>query len=256
MRRVRACVLLQQLLLLAPLPVSACMLGGHETGVCAAAADVQAAAPYCASVLPYSACVPRGGAAPWSNLSAASKDAWLSAAVASFIAQRASIEAGSLAPEDPSLASYVPAGASVVRRFTASGSAGADCANAYRNYACWLAFPRCDGARRSLPLCRSVCENFFKACSYPRSMWRCGDPRNFGGEAPEGTAGDQLYDTHGNAIFKRAPIAGLPFASNLDDGGVPIAVCTPSLHNSAERVGVALAALAALAAAAAAALVH
>ena len=251
-RRASALLLLLLLLLLAPPPVSACMLGGLDVGVCAAAADVQSAAPYCASVLPYSACVPRGGAAPWSNLSASNKDDWLSAAVGSFIAQRVAIEGGHLSPNDPSLASFVPAGATVVRRFTAGGSAGADCANAYRNYACWLAFPRCDGSRRSLPLCRSVCENFFRACSYPRAMWRCYEPANFGGEAPEGTSGDQLYDAHGGAVFKRAPIAGLPFASNVDDGGAPIAVCTPSLHNRAERLGVALAggALAALAAAA------
>jgi hypothetical protein len=73
-------------------------------------------------------------------------------------------------------------------------------------------------------------------------MWRCYEPANLGGEAPEGTSGDQLYDAHGGAVFKRAPIAGLPFASNVaDDGGTPIAVCTPALHNRAERLGVALA---------------
>jgi len=236
---------LSLLLLLLPPAARACELVGRETGVCA---SVQADAPFCGAVLPFEVCVPAGGNV---NLSAASKDGWLSSAVAGFIAQRQAIEAGALTPDDPSLASFVASGASVVRRFTAGGSSGADCANAYRSFACWLAFPRCDGSRRSLPLCRSACENFFRACGYPRAMWRCYDAAYFGGAAPEGTAGDQIYDARGSAVFKRAPIAGLPFAANQDDGGAPLAVCTPSLHNGAERGGVAaLAVLAALAAAA------
>ena len=87
-----------------------------------------------------------------------------------------------------------------------------------------------------------------QACSYPKSMWRCYDAAFFGGVAAEGTAGDQLYDAGGGAVFTRAWIAGLPWAANADGSdGEPLAVCTPSLRNGAS----AAAALSAAAAAAA-----
>lgn len=57
---------------------------------------------------------------------------------------------------------------SVVRRFTNDD----DCQAAYRNYLCYMNFPRCNGAEESLSLCLSVCENFFQACAYPKYMWR------------------------------------------------------------------------------------
>lgn len=39
-----------------------------------------------------------------------------------------------------------------------------DCVNAYKNYFCWLNFPRCNDEDRSLIMCRSACENFFDSC--------------------------------------------------------------------------------------------
>jgi hypothetical protein len=39
------------------------------------------------------------------------------------------------------------------------------CQNAFKNFACFLNFPRCDNEKKSLVMCRSVCENFFKACN-------------------------------------------------------------------------------------------
>jgi hypothetical protein len=89
-------------------------------------------------------------------------------------------------------------------------------------------------------------------------MWRCYDASFFGGVAAEGTAGDQLFNDKGDAIFSRAWIAGLPWAANADGGdGEPLAVCTPSLRNGASAAAalgaaaVATAALLALAAASA-----
>ena len=64
-------------------------------------------------------------------------------------------------------------------------------------------------------------------------MWRCYEPAFFGGEAAEGTTGDQLYDTLGNAIFKRAPLAGLPFVDSAEEQPV----CTPALLNGAAGPG-------------------
>jgi hypothetical protein len=152
----------------------ACELAGRESGVCMAAADVQAAAPYCASLLPFSACVQKDRDSRNSTTLSARKDAWLSAAVGAFIAQRTAIENGALAPNDPSLSSFVPAGARATPRFTAAGASAADCAAAFRSYACWLAFPRCDASRHSLPMCRSVCENYFKVSGVRRWSSRLG----------------------------------------------------------------------------------
>ena len=157
-------------LMLAASCARSCLLAGHDIGVCTASAEVQTVAPFCAPLLRYpSTCAPApafaggaGGGAANVSAAAANKDAWLANAYADLVAQRQAIEAGTLAPDDPSQVSYVAAGATVMRRFSAAGGSGADCAAAYKAYACWLAFPRCDGSRRSLHLCRSVCENYFK----------------------------------------------------------------------------------------------
>ena len=91
----------------------------------------------------------------------------------------------------------------VVPRF----SENADCQDAYRNYMCWMNFPRCDDAGRSLIMCRSACENYFKSCMVSfqfsfdltcllevtqlfnlqqhKDLWRCGDPKYVNGYAAE-----------------------------------------------------------------------
>jgi hypothetical protein len=61
----------------------------------------------------------------------------------------------------------------------------ADCRNAYKNYFCWINFPRCDEYGQSLMTCRSSCENFFRMCGYERDLWRCGESKYFNGYAPE-----------------------------------------------------------------------
>lgn len=43
-----------------------------------------------------------------------------------------------------------------------------DCQEAFRNYFCWLNFPRCDDEDESLILCRSTCENLMEACEVRR----------------------------------------------------------------------------------------
>lgn len=145
-----------------------CLLAGQDIGVCIPSKQVQEVATFCAPLLRYpSICSPAPAIVSVGiglNVSAAAamKDKWLANAYMSLVAQRQAIEEGTLAPNDPSKVSYVAAGDTVTRRFTASGGRGADCAGAYKAYACWLAFPRCDGSRHSLPICRSVCENFFK----------------------------------------------------------------------------------------------
>ena len=51
-------------------------------------------------------------------------------------------------------------------------SGNADCQNAYKNYLCWINFPRCNDESESLILCLSVCENYFKSC---KVSWRRGE---------------------------------------------------------------------------------
>ena len=49
-----------------------------------------------------------------------------------------------------------------------------DCELAFRNYFCYLNFPRCDDENKSLPMCQSACINLMKACKYGYEMMRCG----------------------------------------------------------------------------------
>ena len=39
-----------------------------------------------------------------------------------------------------------------------------DCVEAYKDALCYLNFPKCGCREESLPLCRSVCENYYRAC--------------------------------------------------------------------------------------------
>lgn len=95
----------------------------------------------------------------------------------------------------------------VARRFDGNP----DCVNAYKNFLCFLNFPRCDKQRDSLLLCTSVCENFFRSCNYPRALWRCYEPRYYGAKKAEGTDGDQEMDLDGLPVYLRALLPGLPF---------------------------------------------
>jgi len=51
-----------------------------------------------------------------------------------------------------------------------------DCISALKNVLCWYNFPKCDDRNRSLPLCRTSCEQYYRNCGY----------------APN--AGDNLFD--------------------------------------------------------------
>lgn len=66
---------------------------------------------------------------------------------------------------------------------------------------------------------------------YPEDMWRCYDPRFYGGKAPEE---DRDVDQDGLPIYWRAPFPGQPFRDNaFDENREPVTVCTPSLRNAA-----------------------
>lgn len=60
------------------------------------------------------------------------------------------------------------------------------CRWAYSHYFCWINFPRCDESQDlTLPMCRSACENFFRACNYAEDLYRCGPAKFFNGYEPE-----------------------------------------------------------------------
>jgi hypothetical protein len=116
------------------------------------------------------------------------------------------------------------------------------CQEAYKRYFCYLNFPRCDEAQNSLLLCRSACENFFKACGYPKSpgnmtlgMWRCGPAMYSGGYSAEVA---EKFDTQGQPVYERGPFPGLPFADNAPGA------CTPGVEGGAGSAGLSALALA------------
>ncbi|KAH9064715.1 hypothetical protein Ae201684P_003502 [Aphanomyces euteiches] len=178
-----------------------CRIFGSDTGECTEQAEFLQYMPFCGPLLPYTTCVPRAQTL-WYNHSVKSKDL--------FLAQICIIE-------QP-------------RR----GRENKDCQDALKNYMCWLNFPRCDNAGRSLIMCRSVCENFFKACMQHKDLWRCGDPQYVNGYSAE------ISTTAGELQYFRYPFPGSPFRDNefTSDKLEALVVCTPSLLNGVnERQG-------------------
>jgi len=92
-----------------------------------------------------------------------------------------------------------------------------DCREAFSRYFCYVNFPRCDDTTldRSLPMCRSVCENFMRSCGFESDLWRCHE------EPSSGEYVDPWTDF----------FPGQPFVDSKSRGS--IAVCTPSIRGSA-----------------------
>jgi hypothetical protein len=110
-----------------------------------------------------------------------------------------------------------------------------DCKNAYRNYFCWINFPRCQESREeTLATCRSACENYFISCGLDRDIWRCGPSQFFNGYKPEEPAGGGF----GEVYYMRDYFPGQPFRENkFGLEGFQKKICTPSIDGSASRVG-------------------
>lgn len=205
---------------------------GRDAGTCVDIERVAHRMPFCAGQTQYRVCVPSDTTAAvfgaGANVSMEAKDGWARRTFDAFLSERLAMEGGTLRPDDPAFANFTEPGEKVAKRFTDNR----DCVQAYRNYLCYLNFPRCDGKDESMLLCASVCENMMKACRVPKYLWRCGNPRYFGGTAPEGASDDQLFDNVGVPYYARAPFPGSPFASNqFELNGDPVAVCTPSLKS-------------------------
>lgn len=180
--------------------------------------------PFCKDVVRYRACVPQFSALS-PTFDTKTKDDWVASAFSRIVATRKRIETNdtlqSLGVNE------LGNEGEVAVRFTDNP----DCENAYKNFFCWLNFPRCDEEQRSLILCRSVCENSFESCNYDKEMWRCGPPEYYGGASPEL---DDVLDANGLPVYWRAQFPGQPFRDNaFDEDGNALAVCTPSIKNGA-----------------------
>lgn len=216
-----------------------CVIQGHDTGICRAITEVESEMPFCGSVVRYTSCVPREYS--WfPNHTLAKKDLWAKQMYTTVLERRIAIERGRF-PEMPE--PWEAADGNAITRFYNNE----DCMNAYKNFLCWLNFPRCDEQGETMMLCESVCVNFFRACKYTADMERCYEPAFYGGKEAES---DALVDDNGLPIYLRAFFPGTPFRKNgftLD--GAPLPICTPSIRDSAGAAGLHLlaAALAALA---------
>ena len=268
---------------LAPRAARACYLQGVDTGECVAGNAFAAAAPFCADTVgggaDYRVCVPRQYDF-FPNLTTTHKDAWVASTVAYVMARRAAIEQTGQPPSGDTAPLRGWEGGMLPQsqwHYVGNG----DCARAYKNFICYMNFPRCDATGESLVLCRSVCENFFASCRIADFLNRCYNPQYYGAKDKEA---DTNVDSNGLPIYSRYFLPGMPFrdieyasaipllGGNKDTSTPPkplfwqeltplVTVCTPSLPGAAGAARapaaaallLALAAVVATAAAAAAA---
>ncbi|KDO25520.1 hypothetical protein SPRG_22226 [Saprolegnia parasitica CBS 223.65] len=207
----------------------ACRIMGSNTGECQAPSVFLQYMPFCGPLLQYTACVPEAQTI-WYNHSVKSKDLFLSQMYRKLVMQREYFEQD-VDLNDAQRDEWGNAG-EIVPRFTENR----DCQDAFRNYMCWLNFPRCDDAGVSLIMCRSVCENYFKACMQAKDLWRCGDPAYVNGYEPE--ISTYANNVAGELQYYRFPFPGSPFRTNAftSDGTQALPVCTPSLLNGASSM--------------------
>lgn len=137
--------------------VYGCRLHGFDSGECVDPDEFKVTMPFCSDIIPYRACLPKYQSL-WYNHSAITKDAWVEKLFNQTVTQQMIFEQDTDLQGDGTNEWGEPM--EIVPRFTENP----DCVNAFRNYFCWLNFPRCDAEGRSLLMCKSVCENFFISC--------------------------------------------------------------------------------------------
>lgn len=221
--------------------LNACYLHGSNTGECTEdSLDPlwrQAIIPYCKRAVDYTACVPKYQVLPasrefqrgrWFNHTTLKKDEWVQYNVHRHVKDRIKLERNS-SLKKKGVNEYGDSGR-IRRRFFKHH----DCVNAYKNYFCWVNFPRCDIDRDlTLPMCRSACENYFISCNLPRDIWRCGKPKYFNGYKPE----DPIKGIGGNVSYMRDYFPGQPFRENkFNPKGYEYKICTPAITGAASRM--------------------
>ncbi len=220
--------------------VTGCYLHGTDSGECSMDTldPLYRAAylPFCFDAITYTACIPKYRKIPesrefpegrWINNTVQNKDLWIGSVVPAHIERRIGYETNE-AMYELNANEYGDVGLTRRRFFERP-----DCQKAWKNYFCWINFPRCDRARDlTLPTCRSACENFFKTCGYQLGLWRCGKSKWFNGYFPE----IPQLPPGGNRTYLREFMPGQPFRQNkYTQEGMEIPICTPAILGSAAK---------------------
>lgn len=245
--------------------IGACMIAGTDSGECRDYEENRDYMPYCGKFLRYRACVPKYDRI-WPNHTILTKDAWVEETVIKIVQERKEHEANQAYKDDninewsaEEGEEYRSEGMPVNRFYNnneedpdgityklTQGQEGTDitdCERSFRQYMCYLNFPRCDDEDKSLILCRSACENLMRACHYQKDMQRCGPSEWVNGvDGPEiPTLDDEtgLYDVRIRGFFPGQPFRDYEEECTESINGKECeatVVCTPSLVNKADSV--------------------
>lgn len=221
--------------------VNGCYIHGTDSGVCSEDGLDKVYRDqhlqFCADKINYPVCLPKIQTLPpsrmhesgrWSNYTIETKDTWVKDQYTKFVKERIDLEMNRTLKKARKNEYGEP------HRITSRFHRKKDCLNAFKNYFCWVNFPRCDPDRDlSFPTCRSACENFFKACNYDRDLWRCGKSMYFNGYEPEAPITDSVT---GEVTYLREYFPGQPFRENkYTTGGSELPICTPAITGSAPQ---------------------
>lgn len=176
--------------------VRSCKIQGYDSGVCTIVDKSYKLAnlPFCSKFVDYEVCLPDEDKVikpdrnfpngRWNNFTVRAKDEYLRRMITGNIHWRIDLETKWRLQEENELCENPPCNewgqdakdgekggfsTEIIPRFFQSP----DCKRAYKAYACWLNFPRCDKFGNSLSMCKTACHNFFKSCMYEEELWRC-----------------------------------------------------------------------------------
>ena len=135
-----------------------CFIQGQDSGECQEPEEFKADMEFCGNVVTYRACVPKENPL-WPKHDVFNKDKWISETHKSIVDERIRHETNETLM-DEGINELGEEGEVEVRFFEND-----DCIDAFKNYFCWLNFPRCDDEQNSLIMCRSACENLMEACN-------------------------------------------------------------------------------------------
>ena len=184
--------------------ISACYIHGTDSGECQSPEKFAFEIPFCQDMVTYNACVPKYNSL-YPDHTVANKDRWIKNTFNRTVEQRMLHETNETL-KDLGINELGEEGEVVQRYYENEGCSRkliairlychivvedfylhsnvivylyaciypTDCINAYKAFYCWSNFPRCNSEGMSLIMCRSVCENFYKACKYAEDLHRCG----------------------------------------------------------------------------------
>ena len=240
----------------------ACMIAGVDSGECRDYEDTRDYMPYCGKFTRYRACVPKFDRI-WPNHTLMTKDAWVEETVTKIVQERKEHERNEdFRDEDINEWSGVeeqefraegrpfnrfwnndkedPDGITYRLTQGQEGTDITDCEKSFREYMCYMNFPRCDDEDKTLIMCRSACENLMRACHYQEDMQRCGPSEWVNGvkgpEIPELDEDTGKYDVRIRGFFPGQPFRDYEEECEETINGkecVATVVCTPSLVNAA-----------------------